>query len=139
MHERADTAPSPRKRDRAPAKRAEDPESYVDSVDDAIASSNQGHRRFEWVNEKRQSRCKTEMRQQRQEQEPDERGGRKQQGVHRVVAGGNGCAKTGIDDAQAAVPPRISDHEPLVPNPIHTMAIVSAAASAVRLTVRVAR
>ena len=35
---------------------------WVNSIDDAVAGSNQGHRRFEWVNEERQTRCKTEMR-----------------------------------------------------------------------------
>src|SRR5687767_5515425 len=48
-------------------------------------------------------------------------------------------AQAGVDDARAAVPVRMRSYAPLVPKAIHTTATVSTAASAVRLTVRLAR
>ena len=48
-------------------KRADNAERDVNAVDHAVAGSNQRYRWFKWVNEERQTRCKTEMRQQRQE------------------------------------------------------------------------
>ena len=90
------------------------------------------------MNEERETRCQSEVRQKGQEQERDERGGREQQGVHGFVAGGNGCANSCIDDtkcrgSQENQGPRTAGSEP-----IDTMAIVSAAASPVKLKVRIA-